>query len=132
MVQVKAENPTVPDGDGVEAREEALHRFIRERRLRLAPESRFLGDAPRFPTRVGKAVTQEELADHLGISRQWYSRLENGAPAGFSMQLLSRLCDALLLSAAERVEFIRLAMPELVYLVQPMRRVPEPALRVSA
>jgi DNA-binding Xre family transcriptional regulator len=108
----------VIDSDGAEGREEALHRFVRERRLRLAPESRFLGDAPRFPTRVGKVVTQEELAEHLGISRQWYARLEGGASAGFSTPLLARLCDLLRLSPSERAELVRLAMPELVYLVR--------------
>jgi transcriptional regulator with XRE-family HTH domain len=111
-------NATVVDSEEAEAREEALHRFVRERRLRLAPESHFLGESPRFPTRIGKRVTQEELADHLGISRQWYARFESGASAGFSTQLLSRLCDLLRLSAAERAEFVWLAMPELVDLVR--------------
>lgn len=105
------------DSRNAESREDALHRFVRERRQRIAPESQFLGESPRFPTRIGKAVTQEELADHLGISRQWYARFENGAAAGFSTQLLSRLSDLLLLSASERAEFVRLAMPELTYLV---------------
>jgi Helix-turn-helix domain len=108
---------SVVDSKGAEARKAALHRFVRERRLRLAPESPVLGDSPRFPTRIGKFVTQEELAEHLGISRQWYARFEGGAPAGFSTQLLSRLSDLLLLSPSERAEFVRLAMPELVYLV---------------
>jgi transcriptional regulator with XRE-family HTH domain len=111
-------NATVVDSEEAEAREEALHRFVRERRTRLAPESHFLGESPRFPTRIGKRVTQEELADHLGISRQWYARFEGGAAAGFSTPLLTRLCDLLLLSAAERAEFVRLAMPELVDLVR--------------
>jgi transcriptional regulator with XRE-family HTH domain len=118
MGQFRHANATVVDSEGAEAREEALHRFVRERRLRLAPESRFLGESPRFPTRIGRPVTQEELAEHLGISRQWYARFEGGAPAGFSTQLLSRLCDLLLLSASERAEFVRLAMPDLVYLVR--------------
>lgn len=106
------------DVGGSEARKEALHRFVRERRMRLAPDSLFLGESRRFPTRIGKVVTQEELAEHLGISRQWYARFEGGAPAGFSTQLLSRLSDLLMLSASERAEFVRLAMPELVHLVR--------------
>jgi transcriptional regulator with XRE-family HTH domain len=117
MGQFRHANATVVDSEGAEARE-TLHRFVRERRLRLAPESRFLGESPRFPTRVGRTVTQEEIAEHLGISRQWYARFEGGARAGFSTQLLSRLCDLLLLSASERAEFVRLAMPDLVYLVR--------------
>jgi DNA-binding XRE family transcriptional regulator len=114
MGQFRDANATVVDSEGAEA----LHRFVRQRRLRLAADSRFLGESPRLPTRIGKLVTQEELADHLGISRQWYSRFESGAPAGFSTQLLGRLCELLLLSASERAEFVRLAMPELVSLVR--------------
>lgn len=97
--------------DGDEGRE-ALHRFVRERRLRLAPESRFLGEYPRWPSRIGRRVSQEELANHLGISRGWYARFEAGAPAGFSISLLVRLGDILLLSAPERAELVRLAIPE--------------------
>ena len=69
----------VVESEGTEARKEGLHRFVRERRLRLAPESPVLGGSPRYPTRIGKFVTQEELAEHLGISRGWYSRFEVGA-----------------------------------------------------
>lgn len=102
---------------GAEAREERLHRFVRERRIRLAPESHFLGEHRRFPARIGKPVTQEEVAEHLGISRQWYARFEGGGPAGFSTALLGRLCDVLLLSPPERAELMRLAVPELAPVV---------------
>jgi transcriptional regulator with XRE-family HTH domain len=99
--------------DGAEGCEEALHRFVRERRLRLAPESLFLGERRRLPNRIGKPVTQEELAEHLGITRGWYARFEAGAATAFSIALLNRLGDVLLLSAPERAELIRLAMPKL-------------------
>jgi transcriptional regulator with XRE-family HTH domain len=99
------------------AREEALGRFLRERRLRLAPESRVLGGRPRLSMRVGKLVTQEEAAEHLEISRNWYARFEGGGAARFSTSLLTRLCDLLLLSSSERVELMRLAMPELATVV---------------
>lgn len=92
---------------------EALRRFVRERRLRVGPESHFLGKSPRWPARIGKRVTQEELAEHLGITRQWCARFEAGAPVRFSAALLGRLGDVLMLSAAERAELIRLARPEL-------------------
>jgi transcriptional regulator with XRE-family HTH domain len=68
--------------------------------------------------RVGKRVTQEELAEHLEISRGWYARFEAGAPAAFSMRLLSRLGDMLLLTAQDRAELMRLAMPELAPVVR--------------
>jgi transcriptional regulator with XRE-family HTH domain len=104
---------------GDESREEALHRFVRERRLRIAPESQFLGQRPRWPRRLGKRVTQEELADHLGISRQWYARFEAGSTVGFSTTLLGHLSDLLRLSPTERVELVRLAMPKLAPAVCP-------------
>jgi transcriptional regulator with XRE-family HTH domain len=104
-------------GGGDEGREAALHRFVRERRMRLAPKSQFLGERPRLSNRIGKPVTQEELAEHLGISRGWYARFEAGGPAGFSIPLLNRLCDILLLSAPERAELVRLAMPDLAPVV---------------
>ena len=78
---------------GAGAREKTLHSFVRERRLRLAPESHALGESPRLPSRIGKRVTQEELAEHLEISRGWYARFEAAAPAVFSIQLLSRLAS---------------------------------------
>ncbi len=87
--------------------------------MRLAPESLFLGERARLPIRVGKRVTQEEIAEHLEISRTWYTRFESGAAAEFSIPLLNRLADILLLSAAERGELIRLAMPELAPIVRP-------------
>lgn len=108
-------SPGPSDDDG--RRDASLHRFVRERRLRLPHESPFLGDQPRLPSRVGKTVTQEELAEHLGISRQWYARFEAGASAGFSTQLLGRLSDLLLLPARERAELMRLALPNLVPVV---------------
>jgi transcriptional regulator with XRE-family HTH domain len=101
-----------------EGREGALHRFVRERRMRLAPGLEVLGECPRLPNRVGKPITQEELAEYLGISRGWYARFEAGAPAGFSISLLNRLGDLLLLSPSERAELVRLAMPELEPVVQ--------------
>jgi transcriptional regulator with XRE-family HTH domain len=100
-----------------EGREVALHRFVRERRMRLAPDSQSLAGRPRSRNRVGKRVTQEEFAEHLGISRGWYARFEAGAAAGFSLPLLSRLGDMLQLSVPERAELVRLAMPELVPVV---------------
>jgi transcriptional regulator with XRE-family HTH domain len=81
--------------------------------MRLAPESHFLGESSRLPSRVGKPVTQEEIAEHLGITRQWYGRFEAGAAASFSTQLLDRLSELLQLSTSEHAELVRLAMPEL-------------------
>jgi transcriptional regulator with XRE-family HTH domain len=87
--------------------------------MQIAPESRFLGESQRLPIRVGKRVTQEEIAEHLGVSRGWYSRFESGAAAVFSVPLLNRLGDILLLSTPERAQLAWLAKPELGSMVSP-------------
>jgi transcriptional regulator with XRE-family HTH domain len=70
-----------------------------------------------LPIRVGKPVTQEELAEHLEISRGWYARFEAGLRADFSIRLLNRLGDMLLLSISERAELMRLAKLKLIPIV---------------
>jgi transcriptional regulator with XRE-family HTH domain len=86
--------------------------FLRACRQRLARESRELGPFPRHPLRVGKPVTQEELAEALEVSRQWYAMLEANA-AHASPALINRIGIALSLSPEERQELLRLAIPEL-------------------
>ena len=87
--------------------------LLRRCRARLKPECRSFGPYLRLPLRVGKAVTQEELAEAVGISRQWYVMLENDRRVRVSAPLLGRLADALVMSPAERDDLFRLAVPEL-------------------
>jgi transcriptional regulator with XRE-family HTH domain len=58
-------------------------------------------------------VTQEELAECIGVSRYWYSMLESDRPVRVSIFLLDRLAQILMLSAAERAMLFALAVPEL-------------------
>lgn len=67
----------------------------------------------RQPARRGKVVTQEELAETIGVSRVWYAMLESGAALNTSPRLLARLADALDLSAENRKVLFKLALPEL-------------------
>jgi transcriptional regulator with XRE-family HTH domain len=90
-----------------------LGAFVKRCRARIHPESRSLGPYLRFPTRVGKAVTQEEIAEAAGISRPWYGMLESGRQVRASPTLLSRVADTLMLDAVERAAFFQLAVPEL-------------------
>jgi transcriptional regulator with XRE-family HTH domain len=87
--------------------------LLRRARRRIHSETRSLGQNLRFPSRVGKAVTQEEVAEAVGISRNWYQMLETRQGLRVSPTLLGRIADVLMLSASERVAIFELAIPEL-------------------
>jgi transcriptional regulator with XRE-family HTH domain len=89
-----------------------LGAFLKALRIRIHCEVRALGPHERLPSRLGKRVTQEEIAEAVGVSRVWYCRLESDASARASMRVLNRLADVLMLSADERVRVIQLAIPE--------------------
>jgi transcriptional regulator with XRE-family HTH domain len=87
-----------------------LLRFLRER---IAPDAYNLGPHGRHPSRLGKPVTQLELAEAIGVTREWYSMLECGAASGASTGLLGRLADVLMLTPEERASLFQLALPDL-------------------
>lgn len=58
-------------------------------------------------------MTQEELAEAIGVSRVWYSMLENGSAVRTSRRMLEALAGALMLDASERATLFSLAIPEL-------------------
>lgn len=100
--------------DTYEAREElGLAGLLRRARRRIHSETRSLGENLRAPSRVGRVVTQEEVAEAVGISRNWYQMLETKQGLRVSPTLLGRIADALMLSASERAEIVELAVPEL-------------------
>ena len=90
-----------------------LGAFLRMLRRRVPPRSDTLGPSKRLPIRRGRRVTQEEIAEAVGISRNWYRRLEGGASARASTKLLVRIASALALTPDERITLFALAMPEL-------------------
>jgi transcriptional regulator with XRE-family HTH domain len=87
--------------------------FLKVLRQRVDPGVRDLGPYVRSPLRVGKRVTQEELAQTIGVSREWYSVLESATAARTSSDLLGRLADALMITPEERARLFHLAVPEL-------------------
>jgi transcriptional regulator with XRE-family HTH domain len=91
---------------------EPLKDFLRERRQRLDPSLRTLGDRPRIPARLGRPVTQEEMAEAVGISRVWYAMLESGATNRTSARVLDRIAAVLMLDPLERANLLHQAMPE--------------------
>jgi len=87
--------------------------FLKEQRRRIPRDAVSLGRYVRLPARRGKAVTQEELAETIGVSRVWYAMLESGAALNTSPRLMARLADALDLSAEHRKVLFKLALPDL-------------------
>jgi DNA-binding XRE family transcriptional regulator len=92
--------------------EEAIGAFLRLHRLNIPRDSAALGSWARLPGRRGRRVTQEEVAKAVGVSRNWYRRLESGERRA-SLKLLDRLADALAFTREERAELLLLAIPEL-------------------
>jgi transcriptional regulator with XRE-family HTH domain len=92
--------------------------FLKLLRKRISPDVHALGAHARLPARVGKRVTQEEVAEAIGVSREWYAVLESAATTRTSTGLLERLADALMATPEERATLFHLAIPE-VWRVQP-------------
>jgi transcriptional regulator with XRE-family HTH domain len=93
--------------------EERIGALLRRCRERFRAERASLGPYLRLTKRIGKAVTQEEVAESVGISREWYTRMEGDRPVRVSARVLARIADALMMDPAERAALFRLAVPEL-------------------
>jgi transcriptional regulator with XRE-family HTH domain len=95
-----------PDGEQLKA-------FLREHRQQIDPRSRHLGDHDRLPVRWGRPVTQEEMAEAVGVSRVWYAMLESGTTIRTSTKVLDRLANVLMLDGGQTAQLFHLAVPEL-------------------
>jgi hypothetical protein len=95
------------------------HVLLREFRRRIDPGVHRLGPYERLPLKRGRRVTQEELADAIGISRVWYSVLESSnANIRPSTTLVDRVASVLAISSVERVALFYAAIPELRTIAQ--------------
>jgi len=94
-------------------RRENLRSFLKGLRRRLDPQTTLLGEQERLNTRCGRRVSQEEIAEAVGVSRGWYVSLESGAPIRPSLSLLDRIANALNATPHERATLFSLAIPEL-------------------
>lgn len=90
-----------------------LGTLLREARNRIPPDTASLGNMLRLPSRVGKRVSQEEIAEAIGVSRVWYALLENGRIHRPSVVLLERTCNALMLDERQREDLFQLGVPEI-------------------
>jgi transcriptional regulator with XRE-family HTH domain len=91
----------------------SLGQFLRTARAAIPPDAKRLGRMLRHPNRISKPVTQEEVAEALGISREWYVRIECGRQTRVPPALLGGLADLLMLHDAQRNELFACAIPEL-------------------
>jgi transcriptional regulator with XRE-family HTH domain len=96
--------------NGAKPRSELAH-FLNFLRRRIDPDVRELGAYRRLPARLGKRVTQQELADATRVTREWYASLESSATTRASSDLVDRLADALMVTPQERARLFQLALP---------------------
>jgi DNA-binding XRE family transcriptional regulator len=89
--------------------------YLRMLRKRIPPETAMLGSSVRLPVRCGRRVTQEELAEVLGVSRNWYRRLESGGVRA-STKLLARLAKTFAFTSEEHTKLFLLALPEIRFI----------------
>src|SRR3984893_519366 len=90
-----------------------LGEFLRILRLRLNKHETAFGSLERLPSKVGRRVTQEEIAEVVGVSRGWYRMLESDNTTRTSPRLVVRIANALMLSVSEQAHLFHLAFPEL-------------------
>jgi DNA-binding XRE family transcriptional regulator len=84
--------------------------FLKDRRRQLSAMTPAIGPHPRPKCRIGRTVTQEEVAEAIGVSRVWYALIEAGR-GDVSPRLLGRIADALMLGRDDRLELLRLVYP---------------------
>jgi transcriptional regulator with XRE-family HTH domain len=87
--------------------------FLKTRRRSIPPDSPTLGSWERLAIRRGRRVTQEEIAEAVGISRNWYRRLESADAPRASAKLLDRIAAAFQFTPEERTNLFVLGIPEL-------------------
>jgi transcriptional regulator with XRE-family HTH domain len=82
-----------------EGQRQELGAFLRARRGALQPEH--VGLPQGVNHRRTPGLRREELAQLAGISVSWYTRLEQGRDVQLSAKAVTRLAEALQLTAAE-------------------------------
>ena len=87
--------------------------FLKMHRCNIPYDTPALGSWERLPVRRGRPVTQEEVAEAAGVSRNWYRQLESGEPIRASVKLLDRLARVLGFTPEERMKLFRLGVPEI-------------------
>jgi DNA-binding Xre family transcriptional regulator len=91
-------------------RRRMLRAFLMRCRARLSPAEVGL---PRTARRRVEGLRRTEVAELIGVSVEWYRRLETGRPGNPSLSFLSQLCTSLRLQPGDKMTLFCLALPEL-------------------
>jgi transcriptional regulator with XRE-family HTH domain len=91
-------------------RAQELGAFLRSRREKLMPSAVGLPSGER---RRAKGLRREEVANLLGVSPSWYTKLEQGVAVSASPRLLGRIADVLRLSRVEQAQLLRLGLGDM-------------------
>jgi len=83
-----------------------VREFLVSRRAKITPEQAGL---PEIGLRRVPGLRRGEVAALAGVSSEYYSRLERGAPGGVSATILDALARALQLDDSERAHLFHLA-----------------------
>jgi transcriptional regulator with XRE-family HTH domain len=87
-----------------------LRTFLTVARARLRPQDVGL---PKTAHRRVPGLRREEVAELVGVTSNWYAAFENGSSdRNFSPAFVQRVAEALRLDETERVQLLRLALPE--------------------
>lgn len=100
-------------------RRRRLAAFLLQRRQGVDSGATEVGTYRRRENRIGRPFTQEEVAEALDVSRQWYAALEMGSSIRPSAALLERIAILFELADDERVMLFRLGIPEFLGSAQP-------------
>lgn len=88
--------------------DERMGTLLKRARARIDRGKLSLGPYLRVQTRI-----EEEVAETVGITREWYAMMETDRPVRVSASVLAAISDALMMAADERTALFRLAIPEL-------------------
>ena len=95
--------------NGATAEPGTVGELLKRCRQRLSSNTRSLGVCIRAPVRIGKTVTQEEVAEAASISRVWCATMENDRATRVSARVLDELASVLHMEPSERVTLFRLS-----------------------
>lgn len=95
-----------------EQRRRRLSAFLLNKRRRIDSNVAQVGTHARRECRIGRPLTQEEVAEALDVSRQWYAALETGSSIRPSPALLDRIATLFDMHDDDRLTLFRLAIPE--------------------
>lgn len=113
-------------------RRRALSAFLQRKRRDVDLQATQVGPYTRRDNRIGRPFTQEEVAEALDVSRQWYAALEMGSSVRPSTALVDRIATLFVLNDNERVTLFRLAIREFGASLNPVETMVQDLAKTTA